>query len=152
MKTVLHLKNVPFVPKYLQELIVKTFQLAPFEKVDLIVPVPISKVRLSERGFNQASLLAKPLSKMTKIKLDETALIRHIHTKRHSPGMDKKARQMSVKQAFSVASPEKVKGRNILLIDDVFTSGATASNCAIALKEKGALKVYVLAVARAFII
>ena len=63
--------------------------------------------------------------------------------------MDKKARELTVRNAFKVVRPNLVKGRNILLVDDIFTSGATASNCARVLKTSGALKVTVFTIARA---
>jgi predicted amidophosphoribosyltransferase len=66
----------------------------------------------------------------------------------HRATMDNKARETSVKNAFEVKRPKLIEGENILLIDDVFTSGATVSNCAKVLKEKGAGKVYILTVAR----
>ncbi len=62
--------------------------------------------------------------------------------------MDRKAREMTVKNAFEVTRPQFIKNKTILLVDDVFTSGATVSNCAEALKQNGAGKVYVLTVAR----
>jgi predicted amidophosphoribosyltransferase len=62
--------------------------------------------------------------------------------------MDNKARETSVKNVFEVKRPKFVERENVLLVDDVFTSGATVSNCAKALKEKGARQVYVLTVAR----
>lgn len=152
-KTILHLKKVPSVPKYLQDLIVQTFKKTPFanEKIDLLIPVPISKARLAERGFNQSSILAKPLARSIGLQIDEEVLVRKVHTKRHSPGMDKKARQIAVNNAFSVTSPDKIRGKVILLVDDVFTSGATVSNCAKKLKESGVSKVYVFTIARAFL-
>ena len=63
--------------------------------------------------------------------------------------MDKKARDLTVKNAFEVGRPKLIKGANVLLIDDVFTSGATASQCARVLKKNGSAKVNVLTLARA---
>jgi competence protein ComFC len=63
--------------------------------------------------------------------------------------MDRRARELTVENAFEVVHPKLVKGEKILLVDDVFTSGATTSFCAKALKKKGATKVYVMTVARA---
>jgi ComF family protein len=149
MKTVLHLKTTPFLATYVQDLLYEAFRNAPFQDADLIVPVPLSKARFIERGFNQAELIAKLLAQKTKMPMDTSSLVRLKHTQRHRPGMDKTARQRLVKEAFAVVSSEKIKGKTIILIDDVLTSGATASNCAKVLKENGALKVYVLTLARA---
>jgi len=102
-----------------------------------------------ERGFNQAAVLARVLANQTQIMLDEQTLVRKIHTPMHRATMDSKAREAIVKDAFEVKRQNFVKGENILLVDDVFTSGATVSNCAKILKDKGAEQVYVLTVARA---
>ncbi len=82
--------------------------------------------------------------------LDEQSLVRKIHTPMHRAAMDNKAREISVKNAFDVKRPKLIEGETILLIDDVYTSGATVSNCAKVLKEKGASKVYVLTIAKTF--
>lgn len=150
LATILNLKKIPFVPLNLQNLFFESFLQSPFLDATRIVPVPLSKRRFNERGFNQAALPAKILARATNLPIDEQSLIRKIHTPQHRAGMDKKARVESVENAFEVTRPKLVEGENILLIDDVFTSGATVSNCAKVLKRKGARTVYVLTVARAF--
>ena len=150
LATVLNLKKTPFVPLNLQNLFFEAFLKSPFPDAARIIPVPLSRRRQSERGFNQASLLAKILARRSGLPLDEQSLIRKIHTPLHRAGMDRKARAESVRNAFEVTRPNFIENENILLIDDVFTSGATAANCAEALKNKGARAVYVLTVARAF--
>lgn len=147
--SVIHLKSEPFVAKHLRKLFLARFETSDFQDADLIVPVPLSKKRFLERGFNQAAVLAEILSKETKLPLDEKSLARTVHTPMHRAAMDTKARETSVKNAFQVRRANFIKDKNILLVDDVFTSGATASNCAEILKEKGARTVYVLTVARA---
>lgn len=148
--SVLNLKREPFAAKKLKQLFVSRFENSAFQDAAKIIPVPLSKKRLLERGFNQAEVLAEILAKQTSARLDKETLIRQIHTPMHRATMDKKAREKSVQNAFEVKRPKLVEGENILLVDDVFTSGATVSNCAKVLKEKGAGKVYVLTVARAF--
>jgi competence protein ComFC len=147
--SILHLKSEPFVAKNLQKLFVSAFENSPFQDTNLIIPVPLSKKRFLERGFNQAAVLAQILANHTKIKLDEQSLVRTTHTKTHRAAMDRKARESTVKNAFEAKREKMIAGKNILLIDDVFTSGATVSSCAEALKQKGAGKVYVLTIARA---
>lgn len=147
--TVIQLKQIPRIPRSAKRLLTSAFDSAPFEDVSLILPVPLSKHRQIERGFNQASVLANIIARHTRIRSSDTALLRKIHTTVHRAAMDKKARDLTVKNAFEVADPEGVKGRNIALIDDVFTSGATTSYCAKALKRKGASRVYVFTLARA---
>lgn len=146
--SILNLKREPFVSRKLKELFISAFSDSLFQDVTCIMPVPLSKKRLLERGFNQAEVLAEVLAKEKKIIIDNLSLARKIHSPVHRASMDSKARQASVKNAFEVKRPRLIENENILLIDDVFTSGATASSCAKVLKEKGANKVYVLTVAR----
>lgn len=147
--SILNLKHEPFVAPRLQKLFVSRFENLNNSAIDLIVPVPLSRKREIERGFNQAAILARILARKTKINLDEKSLVRQIHTPMHRVGMDGKARAASVENAFAVKRPNLIKGKNILLVDDVFTSGATVSNCAEVLKKSGAERVYVLTLARA---
>jgi ComF family protein len=146
--SILSLKREPFVAKRLQSLFLEAFYKTPFQDIDLIIPVPLSKRRFLERGFNQATILAKILAKETGIALDNESLKRVTHTPIHRAGMDKKGREMSVAKAFEVTRKKLIKDKNILLVDDVFTSGATASMCAKSLKKKGAGKVSVFTIAR----
>jgi ComF family protein len=111
--------------------------------------VPLHRTRERERGHNQALLLARNLARATKLEIDEYSLVRHIHTERHRAGMDSRARRDSVADAFAVRRPSAISGRKILLIDDVFTTGATVSECAGVLKAARAADVYVLTIARA---
>jgi competence protein ComFC len=147
--TILRLKHTPVVPRHLENLFLQTFLESPFTDADKVIPVPLSKGRRAERNFNQAALLAKILAGKTRLEIDETSLVRTVHTPKHRAGMDKKSRLETVEKVFEAARPKSLENKKILLVDDVFTSGATASNCAKVLKEKGADKVYVLTVARA---
>ena len=81
--------------------------------------------------------------------LDEWSLVRVAGSVRHRAGMDARGRRETVEEAFAVARPRLVRGERVLLIDDVFTTGATASACAAALRAAGAREVYVLTLARA---
>lgn len=146
--SVLHLKREPFVARKLRQLFVSRFQNSHFQDATLIVPVPLSRKRFLERGFNQAAVLSKILAKQTKINLDEKSLVRKIDTPMHRAGMDGKARAVSVENAFETKRPKFIENQKILLVDDVFTSGATVSNCAKVLKKCGADKVYVFTLAK----
>ncbi|MEO8650128.1 MAG: phosphoribosyltransferase family protein [Acidobacteriota bacterium] len=115
----------------------------------LIVPVPLSRKRTLERGFNQALLIARIAAKELGAQVDEFSLIRTLHTPKHRAAMDRKARESTVKNAFEVKRPKLIAGRHILLTDDIFTSGGTSSNCAEVLKKAGAASVTVFTVARA---
>ena len=147
--SVVQLKTEPFVAAHLKNLFLSAFKNSPFHDATVVMPVPLSKKRLLERGFNQAEVLAEILVKKTDLKIDRQSLARKIHTPLRRAAMDRRARELTVENAFEATRPKLVKDQRILLIDDVFTSGATASYCAKALKKKGADKVYVLTIARA---
>lgn len=147
--TILNLKHTAYIPKTVSDLFHKTFVDSDFQDADLIIPVPLSNKRFAERGFNQAEIIAENLAKQTGLTFDKTSLRRKVHTEKRRAGMDRKSRQESVKNAFEVVSPRLIEGKKILLIDDVFASGASISNCAKALKKASAEKVYVLTLARA---
>lgn len=147
--SVLSLKREPYIPGFLGNLFLQTFLNLPFQDTTRIIPVPLSKKRFAERGYNQAFLLADLLAESTGIKLDDKSLARKALASKHRAGMDRKSRLESVKDIFEITAPRLIKNERILLIDDVFTSGATVSNCAKVLKENGAEKVYVLTIARA---
>lgn len=147
--TIINLKHVPSVATTMRLHFISSFTQYSLENIDLILPVPLSKKRRIERGFNQAAVLAKILSKQFNIPFDEYSLVRTIHTPMHRVAMDKKARELTVKNAFAVTRPNLIAGKNLLLIDDVVTSGSTASYCAKILKKNGASSVKVLTLARA---
>jgi competence protein ComFC len=147
--SVLELKREPHVATRLASLMFAAQQREPLNSALLIIPVPLHPERERERGFNQALLLARELARLSKLTLEEHAVVRRIHTERHRAGMDAKARRQSVAAAFAVRHPKLIAGRRVLLVDDVFTTGATVSACAAALKEAGAEEVFVLTIARA---
>jgi ComF family protein len=111
---------------------------------DLIAPVPLHPRRLRQRGFNQALLLAHAFPE---VPLGREVVVRMRHT---IPQVElkPKERRDNVKGAFAVPHPALVKGKNVLLLDDVFTTGATVRECAKALLKSGARRVDVLTVAR----
>lgn len=145
--SIISLKNSPHVPGRVSQLIQN--RSADFEGVVLIVPIPLSKERKLERGFNQAEVVASNIAKTMGIAVDAHSLERRRHTHIHRMGMDQRARELSVRNAFSVRRPKLIEGKDILLVDDVLTSGATASFCAKVLKKNGASKVTVFTLARA---
>ncbi len=99
-----------------------------------------------ERGYNQAERIAKPLSEQLKIDFSDDALIR-ISERSSQVGLNQAERRENVRQAF-VARAKPVKGKRILVVDDVFTSGATMEAVATELKQAGAKEVYCLTIAK----
>lgn len=147
--SVIDLKTVPVLSSKATEMFIGAFDRSPFDSTTLIVPVPLSKLRRLERGHNQAEILAKALSDARGIPFDRNSLVRKVDTPMHRAAMDMTAREVTVRNAFEVRRPRLIEGQNILLVDDVFTSGATSSYCAKALKKNGANMVNVLTLARA---
>jgi competence protein ComFC len=145
--TILELKRVPNVPRHLADLIRDAAPSIP--AADIIVPVPLSKMRAVERGHNQAALIAECVSRNCRVPLDLLSLQRRKHTPIHRMGMDQRARELTVEKAFDVVRPNLVKGKAVLLVDDVLTSGSTASACAKALIRNGSSRVSVFTLARA---
>jgi ComF family protein len=146
---VLCLKREPQVGARVAGLLRAAQTRAPLDAAEVVVPVPLHPERERERGFNQAALLARALSKGAGLRLDEGSLARVGQAARHRAGMDRRARRETVEGAFRVVRPRLLKGRRVLLVDDVFTTGATASACAAALRDAGAAEVFVLTLARA---
>jgi ComF family protein len=103
---------------------------------------------LRSRGFNQAILLGEVFSKEWNIHLDRHNL-RRIRWTEPQVNLSALDRQRNVKGAFSVLNPERIRGRRVLLVDDVLTTGSTVEECAVVLKRAGALDVAVITVARA---
>lgn len=114
---------------------------------DLLIPVPLSFRRLIYRRYNQSALLAHELSKLTHIPVDVCSLKKIKNTKPQSL-LAEKARLKNVKNAFELKKPLNIKGKRIVLIDDVMTTGATLSECAKVLLKNGAKSVDTLTIAR----
>lgn len=146
---IIRLKTMPSLSKRSKRVFLDAFDKAGFDDVAIVMPVPLSGKRRLDRGFNQAELLAGLIAAGSGLILDEKSLVRKVHTPIHRAAMDRKARDLTVKNAFAITRPALIKGENILLVDDVLTSGATVSYCAKILKRNGAGKVSVFTLARA---
>ncbi len=112
------------------------------------VPVPLSRRRLGERGFNQSALIAQHIACALSLPFFTGALARVRHTARQTEMKERKERIENVKGAFTCAAAHAVQEKNIILIDDVATTGATLSECAKALKAAGAKKIIAFVVAQ----
>ncbi|MBN1405208.1 MAG: ComF family protein [Candidatus Omnitrophica bacterium] len=115
--------------------------------INMAVPVPLYGARARERGFDQALLLSKNISRALNIPLNYNILIRNRNTAQQA-NLGKTQRFNNIKGAFSVREKSVFNKKNLLLVDDVFTTGATANECAKVLKQSGAKKVFLLTLAR----
>ena len=146
--SVLALKREAFVGKRLAYLLHEAISRPPLSDATLIIPVPLHAERERLRGFNQAAELGRVLSRLSRLPFDEFSLVRTAHTERHRALMDERARRESVREAFQVRRPRLIEGERVLLVDDVYTTGATVSACATSLLSACAEDVYVLTLAR----
>jgi ComF family protein len=126
-----------------------------FRDAGLIIPVPLHRSRERERGYNQAELLAQGLlhaikkrGGISEVGLDARAVMR-THATVPQSGLSLQGRSENVRNAFEVVEAGRVRERDVILVDDVMTTGATASACAAALRRAGARRVVVLTLARA---
>ena len=147
-ESVLQLKRNPHLPLHLESLLLTVAKRKPLRSSTRIMPVPLHPMRQRSRGFNQASIIAQALAKDLALPLDETSLVRVSWSEKYRAGLDVKGRRETVAGAFEVRHPRLVANENILLVDDVFTTGATVSACAEAVSAAGAARVFVLTVAR----
>ncbi len=115
-------------------------------KLDIVLPIPLHHLRKATRGYNQAELIAKAIGKRAKIKFYKGLLKRNRFTETQTK-LDLVERKQNMSGAFSVRKTNLIKGKNILLIDDVITTGATISECAKMLLESGANQIYAASVA-----
>ena len=110
------------------------------QSVDVVLPVPLANKRLFKRGFNQAAILARPIAKHFGVKMDIDSVRR-----KYRPDMGHKTgrqRAENIRGVFSVIKSENIKDKNILLVDDVMTTGATFTELRRVLKKAGAKNVY----------
>jgi ComF family protein len=113
-----------------------------------VIPVPLHRKRFRQRGFNQAELIARAAMKNTRPdRLRPAALARTRETESQI-GLTSHQRRANLRGAFAVAELEAVKGREVLVVDDVYTTGSTVSECARVLRRAGATRVWVATVAR----
>ncbi len=119
-----------------------------FDNSDFIIPVPLHIKRLRQRGFNQAQVLAKSIFPDARKKIRTDLLARQTDTQSQT-GLSGKERRTNLNNAFFVKKPSALSKKNLLLFDDVFTTGSTVHECARALKTAGANRVEVLTICRA---
>lgn len=109
------------------------------KEIDLLVPVPLYRSKLNERGYNQSEIIAKTLSLVLHLEIDNLSLARIANTD-SQVRKSRAERAENMTQAFSVVRMDNLKGKHILIIDDVLTTGATIESCAAALQSVEGLK------------
>ena len=117
----------------------------------VLIPVPLWPGKRQARGFNQAEAIARALCGLkpsSGIQLDTSSLLRTRETASQT-GLTRKQRRANVRGAFAVKNAERIRGRSVLLVDDVMTTGTTVNECARVLLRAGAKEVFVATVARA---
>lgn len=146
-KLIIELKyhNRPYIKNTLAHLLFKKFDNLGWN-VDLVIPVPLTKRRQRQRGFNQSLLIAKEFCNLTNLTLCDDVLLKSKESE-HQANLGYFDRQENIKESFKLKNKSRLKNKVVLLIDDVLTTGATASACSKVLKEGGAKFVFVLTVA-----
>lgn len=141
-------KEKSYLYKTLVNFLLKSEKL--FEKIksyDIIIPVPISKKRMKQRGYNQSLLIAKLIAKNTGLDLINNSLVKTKNITEQSK-LNKKQRLGNIKGAYILKNKEKLKNKKILLIDDIYTTGSTVNECSKTLKQAKIQKVGVLTIAK----
>lgn len=113
----------------------------------VLIPIPLNKKKLKERGYNQSEELAKELSKILNIPIISNNLVKIRPTK---PQMEltKEQRERNLKESFAIKNPAELSGKKIFLVDDVYTTGSTMQECALTLKNSGMKQVWGITITR----
>lgn len=142
-------QNKSYMYKTFAKIILKNKKICGFfKKYDIIIPVPIHNKRKRTRGYNQTELVAKEIAQnIDGLKLEKNILIKQKNTKAQSE-LTKKERNKNVLGAFKINNIKIIENKNILLFDDIYTTGSTVNECSKILKQAGARKVGVLTIAK----
>lgn len=138
----------PHLYRMFYEILIKDKNACDFLKgYDIIIPVPIHKKRKSLRGYNQSELIAKKLSDRFKMPMYIDVLKKQINTIPQS-SLGKKARKSNAQNVYKVDNMQKIKKKNVVILDDIYTTGATANECIKVLKDAGAYRVGIITIAK----
>ncbi len=142
-------KDKAFLYEFFCEIILKNKKICRFlESYDIIIPVPIHKIRKNERGYSQTELIAKKVAEnFNNLKYENNNLIKIKNTKPQSK-LCENDRKYNLINAYEVKNKLQIKNKKIVLLDDVYTTGSTANECSKALKNAGASKVGIITIAK----
>ena len=144
-------KDKPYLYKMFSEFFVKNEKICGFlKKYDIIIPVPMTRKKLAQRGYNQSELIAKEISKNIKTLIYEKNILIKVKNTALQSSLNRKKRLENVKNVYKVQNEQKIKEKNILLFDDIYTTGATCKECIKNLKESGAKEICILTIAKDF--
>ena len=118
-----------------------------FSNYDIIIPVPISKKRFYQRGYNQSELLAKEIAKSTELKLENNCLYKNKDIIEQSK-LNKEERIENIKNVYLIKNIKRLENKKVLLIDDIYTTGSTVNECSKVLKNSGIQKISILTIAK----
>ena len=141
--------NKAYLANFFFEFFVKNEKVCGFlKKYDIIIPVPMSKKKIAKRGYNQSELIAKKIAKNNNtLKLEKNVLIKVKNNKTQST-LNKIERMENVKNVYKIQNKQKIKQKKVLLFDDIYTTGATTTECIKVLKNAGAKEVGILTIAK----
>ena len=138
----------PYLYKMFSKIILEDKKACEFIKsYDIIIPVPVHKARKSKRGYNQSELIAKEISKELKIKTYSDVLIK-INNNKVQSTLNKNERKENVKNAYKIINEQKINNKNIIIFDDIYTTGSTINECIKTLKKSNVNKIGMLILAK----
>jgi ComF family protein len=141
--------NMPQIGNFLGDIAGKQLaQSAPFNTTDIVIPVPLHKKRMRERGYNQSACFADGLAGKLKAEVQEHNLVRTVATKTQTH-KSRFARFENMKEVFAVKYPERLVNKHVLLVDDIVTTGSTLEACSIELLKVPGLKLSIATIAYA---
>ena len=142
-------KDKSYLAQTFAQMIIKDEKICRFfKKYDIITSVPVHKERKKQRGYDQCELIIKNLDKMNmNIKVEKDILVKTKNIKPQST-LNKKNRMKNIKNVYSIKNSEKVKGKSIIIFDDIYTTGSTVNECSRMLKLVGTDKIGILTIAK----
>lgn len=114
---------------------------------DIIIPVPMHKIKKLERGYNQTEILSQDLAKNLNVLYNKNILVKVVNNKRQS-SLSEKERHKNIKNVFKIKNSDKIKNKKIILVDDICTTSATLEECSKVLKVAGAKEILALVIAK----